>query len=173
MADNTKGNNTLRTGSHQGISFKPSVKKTMAEPIENYNEKIHRAIEMFRQVSPKSNCTVTTKLEDLRKVFTKDRDQNLRIKSVEKQKAKKIQINRDVPACLHKYLDDGNIESFQVLKENPNFLLKTLTVCQECYLKITEFSEEAGAVGGSKIVQGGIPNKFRINEAISQYQKML
>ena len=100
------------------MKVKPSVKKTMAEPIENYNEKIHRAIEMFRQVSPKSNCTVTTKLEDLRKVFTKDRDQNLRIKSVEKQKAKKIQINRDVPACLHKYLDDGNIESFQVLKEN-------------------------------------------------------
>ena len=120
---------------------------------------------MFRQVSPRSNQTSNAKLEDLRKVFTKDRDQNLRIKSKEKQMVLRQKIGREVPACLHKYID-SNIEHFHALQENPNFLLKTLTVCQECYLKITEFSEEAGAVGGSKAIQGGQPNKFRVSEAV-------
>lgn len=145
--DNSK-ENTIRTASHQGFSLRPSMRKTMNEPMESYNDKIHRAIQMFRQVSPRSNQTKDTKLEDLRRVFNKDQDQKLKNNDVAKQKKTKAMINKIVPHCLQKYVDN-NIENYQKLKENPNFVMKTLTVCQECYLRITEFYEEAGAPGGA------------------------
>lgn len=88
---------------------------------------------------------------------------NLMIKSVEKQKALDKKISIQVPNCLHKYID-GDLANFEMLQKNPGFLMKTLTVCQDCYLKITEFSEVAGAVGGSKIKEGGKPDRYRINQ---------
>jgi len=49
--------------------------------------------------------------------------------------------------------------------------MKTIAVCQDCFLQITEFIEEAGAIGGIQAKQGGLPNHFRVVEAQAQYKR--
>jgi len=53
----------------------------MKDPIDFYDEKIHRAIEMFRSADPAKQSTQSaalakkyTKVEDLRKIFNIDQD---------------------------------------------------------------------------------------------------
>ena len=43
-------------------------------------------------------------------------------------------------------------------------------VCLDCYLKITEFSVQGGAIGGIEAKMGGVKRKFRVREAQKQYQ---
>ena len=80
-------------------------------------------------------------------------------------------MNYKVPKCIQKYCD-YQLENYPMLRKNPNFLMKTLAVCQDCFLRITEFNEEAGAKGGVHIKQGGLPKHFRIVEAQSQYKPL-
>ena len=52
-----------------------------------------------------------------------------------------------VPRLLQCYCDH-DIETFEnILIKDPKFLMKTVTVCLDCFLNFTEFNELAGAIG--------------------------
>ena len=44
------------------------------------------------------------------------------------------------------------------------FMLKTVMICEDCYLDFTEFIDVAGAPGGYETKINGCPSKLRISE---------
>jgi hypothetical protein len=64
-----------------------------------------------------------------------------------RRKAYMKQFRDKVPPLLQCY-SDHDIERYEnVLVKDTQFLLKTVTVCLDCFLKCTEFNELAGAIG--------------------------
>lgn len=62
---------------------------------------------------------------------------------------KKPAAKMNVPEIIQPYCD-GKYEVYKKIKADPRFTLKSVVVCQDCYLQITEFNELAG--GDSKVV---------------------
>ena len=96
-------------------------------------------------------------------------DMDLYAKQKEKEKILLKKFRENVPKLLQCYCE-GSISIFDELRRDPMFMLKTVMICEDCYLDFTEFIDVAGAPGGYDIKINGSPKKLRIAEVQKQYK---